>query len=256
MFHLAEREHGNPLTDAQERAVAMLIYEDPTAYEEKVRRLEKQGLTSFTSAGTLGTRMAGLQPFQDASTVPSLSPLLAATMGIEAVNENPLVLLREYSNFDKHRAIRVGAARTLVQRPDDWRASLAGGMRPITVGTVLDQVKIGVYTPIEISPALVVARPDGTWVAFGPELDGIAKYISDIAIPTLVTGIALTGGLPVDIDLTDNGQTLEQRAAAAGTDRAHERARPVMFEAFLEAQGQDERWPDIATAPDTEPTTG
>lgn len=36
---------------------------------------------------------------------------------------------------------------------------------------------------MEFSPALLVRRPDGTWVAIGPELDGIARFISDIAIP-------------------------------------------------------------------------
>jgi hypothetical protein len=39
------------------------------------------------------------------------------------------------------------------------------------------------FSGMEFSPALLVRRPDGTWVAIGPELDGIARFISDIAIP-------------------------------------------------------------------------
>ncbi len=242
VFHLVEKWHGQPLTAAQERSVTMLIYDGQTDYERKVKRLAGQGLEMFGPQEQLGRRLASLQPFNDDASVPSLSPQLAKIMRVESVSARPLSLLRDYSNWDKHRAIRLAAAKLLVQRSDDWRRSVSQGMREINVGTVLEVVTKGVLTPVEISAALHVQRPNGCWVGFGPELDGIARHISDIVIPTLVTGLALPDGLPVDIDLSDNGQTLHERAEAAGTMRAHERTQDLMREALAAAEHQEMRW--------------
>ena len=101
------------------------------------------------------------------------------------------------------------------------------------------------FSGMEFSPALLVRRPDGTWVAIGPELDGIARFISDIAIPN-----------PRDRHGTPR-RTLRQRrphrqrpdhrrtrAAAAGNIRAHDRARAVMTQALLDADQQPLKWPE------------
>lgn len=242
VFELAEKGHGQALTGAQERSVTMLIYDSRTAYERKVARLTGQGLKMFGFQEQLGSRIASLQPFNNDAAVPSLSPQLAAIMQVESIAAHPLSLLRDYSNLDKHRAVRLAAARLLVQRNDDWRRSVSHGMREINVGTVLEVVTKGVFTPIDVSAALHVQRADGTWVGFGPELDGIARHISDVVIPTLVTGLALPAGLPVDIDLSDDGRTLVERAETAGIRRAHERVQDLMRQALVEAQRREMRW--------------
>lgn len=82
---------------------------------------------------------------------------------------------------------------------------------------------------------LVVQRPTGTWVGFGPELDGIARYISDVVIPTLVTGAARPDGLPTNIDLGDTGATLAQGVERVGTVRAHDRANALVADALRAA---------------------
>ncbi|MFJ2755579.1 hypothetical protein ACIO3S_08280 [Nocardioides sp. NPDC087217] len=244
VFHLAEQEHGQPLTDSQERAISMLIYDNQASYDKKLKSLRSQGLNVFEPTATLGKRIAAVQPFNESAAVPSLSPTLAALMRVPVVNANPLSLLREYSNHDKHRSMRLAAGQALVQNHRDWDRSVAGGMRAIEVGTVLAKVKKGVYTEVDLSASLMLERPDGTWVAFGPEIDGISTYIADVAIPILVTGLALPDSLPVTIDLTDNGRSIAERAEEAGSVRAHERARVIMMQALVEAEHQDIKWPE------------
>lgn len=176
VFYAVEEEHGQPLTLQQERSVSMLVYDDPVAYERKWKGLVRQGLAMFDPTATIGTRIESLQPFNDSTSLGSLSPMLSMVMGVEAAQAHPLALLRDYSNEDKHRTIRLAAGRTLVQRHDDWQRSVGQGMRHIEVGTVLEQVPIGVPTPVEISPGLHVDRPDGTPVPPSPELDGMARH--------------------------------------------------------------------------------
>jgi hypothetical protein len=155
-------------------------------------------------------------------------------------------LLRDYSNEDKHRTIRLAAGRTLVQRHDDWQRSVGQGMRHIEVGTVLEQVTIGVPTPVEISPGLHVDRPDGTPVPPGPELDGMARHVADLVIPTLVRGMALPDSIPAHIDLSDNGATLGERMASGNPARAHERARSVMAQALIDANQRGRKFAAIS----------
>lgn len=244
VFYLAEQEHGQPLTPRQAKAVSMPICDTQDSFHRTLKKPIANGLACFEPTARLGGRLQAIQPFTDPATVPSQSPALATILNVDVVDANPLVLLREYSNHDKHRSIRVAVGRALVQRDDDWRRSVTAGMRPIEVGTVLETVEKGVLTGVELSPALLVQRPDESWVATGPELDGIARYVSDIAIPILVTGMALPGGLPVNIDLTDNGETIAGRAAKADNSRAHERARGVAAQALIEAYRRPIRVPE------------
>ena len=195
---------------------------------------------------TLGKRIEGLQPFNDSTSLGSLSPILSYVMGIEAAQAQPLALLREYSNEDKHRSIRLAAGRTIVQRYDDWQRSVEQGMRHIEVGTVLEQVTKGVLTPVEISPGLHVDRPDGTPVAPGPELDGMARHVADIVIPTLLRGMALPETIPAHIDLSDNGETMAERLVSGDAARAHERARSVMAQALIEANQRGSKFAAIS----------
>lgn len=238
VFYAVEKEHGQPLTPQQERIISMLVYDDPVPYEKKWKGLVRQGLAMFDPSASLGKRITGLQPFNDSTSLGSLSPILSYVMGVEAAQAQPLALLRDYSNEDKHRTIRLAAGRTIVQRYDDWQRSVSQGMRHIEVGTVLEQVPKGVLTPVEISPGLHVERPDGTPVAPGPELDGMARHVADIVIPTLLRGMALPDAIPAHIDLSDNAETLAERLAKGDTTRAHVRAQPVMAAALDEANAR------------------
>ncbi|MBX7268843.1 hypothetical protein KIF24_24340 [Micromonospora sp. Llam7] len=257
VFYLVERNRDAPLTDSQARAVSMLIYEDPKKFEDKVKGLVKQGLTEFATTATLGKRTAALQPFADKTSVPAISPALSMLMGAgpDVANEHPLVLLRDYSNDDKHRTIRLAAGRSLVQRLDDVPRTRQLGMRHIEVGTVLEVVQKGVVTPVDTSPALHVQRPDGgVWVGPGYELDCLSRHVADIVVPTLITGMSLPGGLPAQVDLSDTGTPLAERLRQGGTTRAHDRAREMAGKAYWEAMKRDRQFPPIVagTVPEQE----
>jgi hypothetical protein len=250
VLYAVEQEHGQSLTPQQERAVSMLIYDDPMPYERKWKALVKQGLTMFDPSATLGGRIESLQPFNDSTSLGSLSRILSIVMGVDAAQAQPLALLRDYSNEDKHRSLRATAGHTLVQRHDDWRHSVSQGMRPMEVGTVLERVPKGVLTPVEVSPALLVHRPDGTPVAPGPELDGMGRHVADIALPTLLRGIALPETIPACIDLSDNAETLAERLRKGGTTRAHTRVQPIMAAALDEANARGWKVAPVGTDKD------
>lgn len=240
VFHMAEKEHGQPFTPEQVRAISMLVHDDSTKFDAAIKRLTtgRNAVSVFEPTSTLGRRIAALQPFTDTTSIASLSPLLAMVMDIDAATAQPLALLRDYSNEDKHRTLRAAAGHTLVQRTDDWRRSVSQGMRLIEVGTVLEQVPKGVPTEVEISPALLLQRPDGTWIAPGPELDGMAQHVANVVVPTLVLGTALPDAMPAHVDLGDNGETIAERLSKGGKARAHERVRGIMTAALVEAYAQ------------------
>ncbi|MBQ1076658.1 hypothetical protein KBX06_26405 [Micromonospora sp. C31] len=247
VFHLVQESRTEPLTDSQARAVSMLVYEDPEAFEGKVKRLVRQGLTEFAPDATLGGRISALQPFADEAFVPAIPLALFMLMGgTDPAIEHPLVLLRDYSNEDKHRTIRLAAGRTLVQRPDDMPRSRQLGMRHIEVGAVLEVVQKGVPTPVDTSPALHVQRPGGgVWVSPSYELDCLWLHVVDVVLPTLITGMALPGGLPAHVDLSDTGALLDERLRQGGAMRAHDRAGELSRKAYWEAMSRGRKVPPI-----------
>lgn len=249
VFYVAEKEHGEPFTREQARVVSMPVYEQPEKFDKAIKQVSsgKNAIPAFGPDSTLGKRIASLQPYNDDAVLPSMSPLLASMIGVEVANLHPLSLLRDYSNEDKHRSVRVGAASAIFQTLDDrWRESIGKGTRHVEVGMVVEQVTKGVLTGLEMSPTLQVQRPDNKWVAYGPELDGMARHVADIVIPTLVTGMALPGTIPAHVELDDNGKTLAQRLQDGGKVRAHERMRSVMTAALAEANEQDWRFAPVS----------
>jgi hypothetical protein len=251
VFHMLEMEYGQPLTPQQKRNVSMLVHDEKGSYIDRVKRLTsgKNALPVLGPDHSLGKRIASLQPFNDDVDVPAIPPSLTVLSGgSETATTHPLSLLRDYSNEDKHRTIRLAAGRSLVQRPDDWERSVGLGMRTVEVGTVLERVEKGVPIGVEISPAIHVQRPDdGLWVSPGYELDAIARHVSDIVIPTLVTGLALPDALPADVDLSDTGEELAERLAGGGRTRAHDRMRAASMKAYFEAAEQRVKWPPITS---------
>lgn len=241
VFYVAEQEHGQAFTSEQARMVSMLIYDQCEKFDSAVKRITagKASIPAFGPDRTLGKRIASLQPFNDKAVLSSLSPLLAHMMDVAVDDVHPLALLRDYSNEDKHRAIRVGAATAMVQPLNaGWWEGLSRGMRHVEVGMVLQQVTKGVFTGIEVSAALQVQRPNGVWVPYGPEIDGMARHVADTVIPTIVTGAARPDSIPAQIELGDNGRTLAERLQMGGMARAHERARGVITAALALADEQ------------------
>jgi len=179
VFFLVEAARGGPLTGHQVRAVSMPICDDEKVFQNNVGKLAKKGIHELDVDTTLGQRVASLQPFADPVAVPAISPLLAAEMGDPNPDQqHPLVLLRDYSNEDKHRAFRIAACRALIQSSRDLKGTRRMGMRPIAVGDVVDVVRKDVPELMDIFSALHVQRPNGVWVSPVAELDHIWQHVA------------------------------------------------------------------------------
>ena len=72
VFHLVVDEHG-PLADRLARKVAMPIYNEPSKFDNWLGENDKVGLATLGEGSKLATRIRALQPFEDASSVPSMS---------------------------------------------------------------------------------------------------------------------------------------------------------------------------------------
>lgn len=247
IFALVEEENGGTLEESLERQVAMPIYEDAGKFAKRMKELAKRGVPGHAESSVLRARIESLQPFRDTTTISALPPgLTRMTGGLEADKQHPLQLLTGYSNEDKHRSLRLAAGRSLVQRFDDLPRTQGLGMRSVEVGTVLEVVPKFEHTAVEISPALHVRRPsNGVWVGPGFELDSLWQHVAYVAIPTLVTGLALPDGLPAEVDLGDNGASVLDRLRSGTSARAHERGRSATLAAILEASPQDWRIPPL-----------
>ena len=237
VFYLVEREQ-RQLDERLARRVAMPIFDDGKKLTDWLAENDRRGLSALGASSALARRIRSLQPFASDDVVPSTSERLAALMEIEVVNEHPLLLLQAYSNADKHRAIRAAAARVLVQRDDQPFSASDRSMRPIQPGDVLSMTPVGTGVVVDTNPAVHVERPAGTaWVSPGHELEYLRNYVASVAVPTLVTGLAIPRAVPPEMDLGDTGQTDRERIEEGSWQTAHERWGPIGMKAFAEAHG-------------------
>ena len=158
-------------------------------------------------------------------------------MGATPELASPLLLLRKYSNEDKHRAIQTVVSQSTVLRSNELFSSSDRQMRSLQVGQVLYTRTATESFELTLNPAVFVRRPDThTPVAPLQELDGIHRHVAQVVIPTLVRGLALSKSLPPAIELGDNGRSERERLDAGGWEYARERASRAAVPAFLESQ--------------------
>lgn len=235
LFHLVEQSRGS-LTDQQARKIAMPILDEPDAFDKWLRGNAKAGLSALSAGSELATRIRTLQPFADPSSVPSLSEDIASLWRVEPERVHPLKLIQGYSNADKHRALRVAAARTYLQRSDQPRPSGPRGMRPVQRGDVLASVPKDKRVELDSHAAVHIERPHGTaWVPPGRELDNLYAHVAGTVIPTLALGLAIPRAFPPGVDLSDTGQTDRERIDAGTWETAHQRTAAASRQAWFEA---------------------
>lgn len=195
---------------------------------------------------TLASRIRALQPFESDHSIAAVSDTLAGLMGVDTAREHPLLLLQAYSNEDKHRSIRTGAGRSLVQGDHEPFFTNDRTMRPIAQGDVLARTRRGHPVFIDANTAVHIERPGGTtWVSPGRELDRLREYVSTVAIPTLVSGTPRLNAFPPCVDLGDNGLSGRERIDRGRWQSASTRAQPVSRKAFLEAMSAPPHVPSI-----------
>lgn len=238
VWYLVALEHGQ-VTDRQSRQVAMPIYEDRQKYADWVAGRERAGLACYADGSVLGGRIRSLQPFvDDVERVESMGEVLSALTGTGRETVHPLRLLQAYSNGDKHRAVRVAASRGFKTTSGTPIWEQERHQRDFQVGDVLGTGKMGEPSILETNVAATIPRPAPweAWVNPAKELGHLRRFVADIAIPTLVTGVALpAGGIPASIDLTDTGQTDGERVAAATREDAEQRFHLELSELFSRA---------------------
>jgi len=225
IWHLVRKV--NPkLSQAAERKVNMPIYDDPEKFRKWTEGMVGAKISAVGPSATLGKRLRQLQPFEDGqSRVGSISHRFAAASGQKIEYAHPLLLLQAYSNADKHRAVRFAAERTFTSDDRTPFGSQDHRHRELRIGDVLGGGQIGQRVEIEMQTAVMIRRPEpfSAWVSPVRELNKMRGYLSGIAFPTLLTGLALPIGLPPDIQLGDTGASTRERIAAGGWSDAPER---------------------------------
>ena len=224
MFYVVETLRGSPLPDDAAVKVAMPIYQSATKLLEWSNR-NRNKVPEFDSSTDLYARIEMLQPYSSLAVATVISADFEPFVGQIALHGvHPLTLLQGYSNMDKHRAIRMAAARTLLPQGPMPLGQYDLTMHAVEPGFVIAEGLDTRRHEVDSTTPIHMLRPDGQiWVAPGTELAQIHTYVSDVVIPTLVTGAPAATDLPRQVGLDDTGETLESRIRAGSPTPAHER---------------------------------
>jgi hypothetical protein len=137
MFYVVESLSGAPLPEDAAVRVAMPIYQSATKLVEWSNR-NKGKVPEFDTNTDLFGRIGALQPYNSLAAVTAISTdfeYFAGTLDLHGVH--PLLLLRGYSNADKHRAIRVASGRTMPHRTNQIPGRYDITMQPVEPGFVI-----------------------------------------------------------------------------------------------------------------------
>lgn len=195
------------LSEKAARSVEMPAAMTWDAFEDWKRKRRRNGPPSLQGGAELVRRIAALQPFHR-----NQEPHL-----------HPLARLVAHTNHAKHRTPAVVAVG-LVGMYEDAKVPRSldelprGPAGPLRVGDVLAETPVGTQIPVTMFPYVGINRP-GTedWPVLLKELDEIATWVREQAVPRLVTGGAVAGlSLPAWYDISV-AYTNEREAIGAGT---------------------------------------
>ncbi|WP_241522003.1 hypothetical protein [Arthrobacter pityocampae] len=249
IWHLVSK--ANPrLSPSAQRAVSMPIFDHDNreGFDKWAGRMKSAKITAFSSNARLGQAVRKLQPFEDGpSKVGSVSKRFAAVSGHDVELAHPLLLLQAYSNADKHRTVQIAAARSFVSDDRTPLGAQDRRHRPLRVGDVLLRGRVGEVVGVETQTAAMIRRPEPftEWASPVQELNKLRQYLSEVAIPTLLTGLVLPSGLPPHIGLGDTGQTLRERIISGGAADAVRRLDEPTRERMRKAEARPIQRPRI-----------
>lgn len=247
VWHLVAT-HSEPLDERAAKKVALPIYGDSASFAAWTKQVRKSVPVLGGEDGPVRERVEQLQPFCDSSRIPSVGPARAAALDIEPENVHPLQLLQAYSNADKHRSIRMMAARATMINLDEPDISQDRAMREVPVGMVIAEGTWGERVPLESSAALVIARPDPWHAHVSPtaEIDRLRAWVLSTALPVLVTGsTSASPPLPEAMSLDDDGRTLRDRIRDPQRDPAYTRLSLLHARRLAEAYSAPWNFPDV-----------
>lgn len=241
VWYLVEQQHGQ-LEGMTATLVNMPILESQEKLDNWTKRRVKEKIAAFGAATDLGKRLRALQPFVDEqSSIPSMGETLAFVTRQKVERAHPLRLLQAYSNADKHRSIRIAAARTFSSTDSAPLLSQDLGHRDFRVGDpVGPPTTWGELAIVETNTAAMVQRPDPftAWVNPVKEIIAIRGHVAQVVVPMLLTGLEMPNALPPSISLGDTGQTDRERIAAGAWEDAGTRLQEVLQARFYEAEGR------------------
>lgn len=237
VWHLVEK-HVGQLSFHQALNVEFPICHSENNFGQWRRKRKKNNLEILSGPSDLSDRLEKLQPFNDVTqSIPSMSDRFGVLIGEEPDLRHPLALLQGYSNDDKHRQLRLGAVKSniLTSYTSLWEQDR--GLRSLDSGSVLGSFPKGPSIELEAGTTILVERPGapGTWVVPVREIEALRRYVADIAIPTLLKGIALTGVIPPDLDPSDSGFDFKPRVLQAQGRSAVDRLETATHKAFIDA---------------------
>lgn len=240
------------LDDQAARAVALPIYDDPGNFSTWATKIRKRVPELGEETSLIYERVHALQPFADAGRIPSVSPLLAAMMGVAVEEVHPLLLLQAYSNADKHRAITLTVGRMITTTGVAPIFEQDRRFRTMDVGSVVaPDGGWGTPVPIEAQPAVMVERPIPWFAAVSPaaEVERLRDWVRLEAIPRLVTGASAVGkALPLTIDLGDTGEPMADRLSNPSRPSAQERLAAINAERYVRAMTRAVKFPELVEA--------
>lgn len=247
VWYMVEKEEGQ-LSPDQERSVAFPITLNEKKFDSWCNDRVRKELNIFQPDGVFAGRLKSLQPWNDeTSVVPSISKRLAALQQVSVENAGALALLQAYSNWDKHRSVRMALARSSFTTSDMPILDQDLSFQDFTPGMMLHEVDYGSPTVLEMHPAILVSRPSPFEAGVNPvkEINNLRKYAAEIAIPTLVRGMAITAGLPPRVDFSDSGLSRRERLDKAEWSDATERLKPALMARFASAMKAELSVPEI-----------
>lgn len=246
IWYLVEAYQG-AVTGRAAQKVNLPIYDDEAKLDRWREDRVKAGLTAFAPATTVYQRIRRLQPFVDQrSVIPNVESVVAAYTGAYLEQAHPLKLLQGYSNDDKHRAIRVAVSRTRGGSVDQPLVEPLPFVE-LKVGDIVAEGIWGDAMAMEMASSIQIPRPAPYTALVSPanEVSRLTVYVAHTAVPELITGLTLTGSLPMKVNLDDSGLTDHQRLTDGDRQPAQERLRPWIDAKYLEALSQPVRFPTL-----------
>lgn len=253
VWYLVEKEHGQ-LDGMVATLVNMPILESQEKLDNWTKRRVKEKIAAFGASTDLSKRLRALQPFVDVqSSVPSMGEVLALMMRQEVERAHPLRLLQAYSNADKHRSIRIAAARTFSSIDSSPLSGQDLGHRDLRIGDPMGPPTTwGELAIVESNTAVMVQRPDPfvAWVNPVKEINAIRRHLAQVVVPMLLTGLEVPNAFPPSVDFGDTGQTDRERIAAGVWDDADTRLQEMLRARFHEAEARGVQFVPVIDDPE------
>lgn len=210
----AEVEHalGRELTREERRRLEMPVFTEEAKFDSWLKQKKRPELAPLRDGAPLVERIRALQPYQRQ----------------KKIEEHPLRLLAEYTNYAKHHA-PVRVATQIVAVVPSWSAPTLETVerkleRPARPEDVLASTPRGTVVYYDIWPTVTISRPHmETWAPLMRELADIEEWVRVMAVPHLILGVHDVDPLPPQLDTTAVYEDVRAALASAGQVPAAQR---------------------------------